>query len=89
MIQKTGTKLFVSVTCKNDIYLIWTLDKKIKLRVFPMGQWVKNLPAIQERSLDWEYPLEEGKASNLPWKIPWTEEPGRLKAKGLQRVEHD
>ena len=54
-----------------------------------MGQWVKNLPAIQERSLDWEYPLEEGKASNLAWKIPWTEEPGRLKAKGLQRVEHD
>ena len=54
-----------------------------------MAQWVKNPPAIQERSLDWKDPLEEGKASILAWKIPWTEEPGRLKAKGLQRVEHD
>ena len=27
--------------------------------------------------------------SILAWKIPWTEEPGRLQAKGLQRVGHD
>ena len=71
------------------MYLLWTFDKKIKLRASPMAQWVKNPPAIQERSLDWEDPREEGKASILAWKIPWTEEPGRLKAKGLQRVERD
>ena len=71
------------------MYLLWTFDKKIKLRASPMAQWVKNPPAIQERSLDWKDPLEDGKASILAWKIPWTEEPGRLKAKGLQRVEHD
>ena len=28
-------------------------------------------------------------SSTLPWKIPWTEEPGRLQAMGLQRVGHD
>ena len=45
---------------------------------------VKNLPAMQEnpvRSLDQEDPLEKGMAthsSNLAWRIPWTEEPGRL-----------
>ena len=55
----------------------------------PMAQWVKNSPAIQETSLDWEDPLEERKASILAWKIPWTEEPGRLNAKGFQRAEHD
>ena len=28
--------------------------------------------------------------SNIPaWKIPWTEEPGKLQSMGLQRVQHD
>ena len=26
---------------------------------------------------------------SLAWKIPWTEEPGRLKSMGLLRVGHD
>ena len=51
---------------------------------FPSGSAVKNLPAVpkmQVRSLGWEDPLEEEMAthsSTLAWKIPWTEEPGRL-----------
>ena len=49
-----------------------------------MIQTVKNTPALQENwvpSLGWEDPLEKGKAthSSVPaWRIPWTEEPGRL-----------
>ena len=49
-----------------------------------VAQTVKKLPAMQEtwvQSLDWEAPLEKGMAvhsSILAWKIPWTEEPGRL-----------
>ena len=45
---------------------------------------VKNLPAMQEtqvQSMDWEDLLEKGMAtysSILVWRIPWTEEPGRL-----------
>ena len=37
-------------------------------------------------------PLEEGMAthsSTLAWRIPWTEEPGRLQSTGSQRVGHD
>ena len=55
---------------------------------------VKNLPAIQEiqvQSLGWEDPLEKGMTTHssiLPWKIPWTEEPGELQSMGLQRVGH-
>ena len=52
---------------------------------FPGGSVVKNLPAVQEEmqvlSLVWEAPLEKELAtcSNiLAWRIPWTEEPGRL-----------
>ena len=45
---------------------------------------VKNVPAMWEtqvQSLGWEDPLEEGMATHssiLAWRIPWTEEPGRL-----------
>ena len=42
--------------------------------------------------LDWEDPLEEGMATHssiLAWRIPWTEEPGRLQPTGLQRVGHN
>ena len=56
---------------------------------------VKNLPAMQEtwvRSLGWEDPLEKGMVTHssiIAWKIPWTEEPGRLQFMGSQRVRHD
>ena len=60
-----------------------------------VAQLVKRLPAMQEtwvRSLGWEDPLEKemvSHSSTLAWKIPWTEEPGRLQSMGLQRVGHD
>ena len=44
------------------------------------------------RSLGWEDPLEEGKATHssiLTWRIPWTEEPGGLQSMELHRVGHD
>ena len=56
---------------------------------------VKRLSTMQEtrvQSLGWEDPLEKEMAihfSTIPWKIPWTEEPGRLQSMGLQRVGHD
>ena len=42
------------------------------------------------RSLDWEDPLEEGVATHssiLAWRIPWTEEPGRLQSMGSQKSQ--
>ena len=60
-----------------------------------VAQLVKNPPAMDEtwvRSLGWEDPLEKGKAPHsgiLAWRIPWTEEPGRLQSMGPQRVGHD
>ena len=62
---------------------------------FPGASVVKNLPAKQEmqvQSLGWEDPLEEEMATHpsiLAWRIPWTEEPGRLWSMGSQRVGHD
>jgi len=56
---------------------------------------VKNPPAVQEtqvRSLGQDDSLEKGMAtysSMLAWRIPWTEEPGGLQSKGLQKAGHD
>ena len=60
-----------------------------------VAQMVKHLSAMLEtgvRSLGQEDPLEnemETHSSTLAWKIPWTEEPGRLQSMGSQRVGHD
>ena len=60
-----------------------------------VAQMEKNLPAMQEtqvQSLGWEDALEKGMATHssiLAWRIPWTEEPGKLQSMGLQRAGHD
>ena len=60
-----------------------------------VAQMAKNTPAIREtwvQSLGWEDPPEKEMAthsSTLAWKIPWTEELGRLQSMRSQRVGHD
>ena len=60
-----------------------------------MTQRVKNPPTLREpwvQFLGLEDPLEKGMAtyySILAWRIPWTEEPGRLQSMESQRVRHD
>ena len=55
-----------------------------------VAQTIKRLPTMQEtrvRSLSWEDPLEKEMATHfsiLAWRIPWTEEPGRLQFMGSQ-----
>ena len=72
---------------QSALFLIRTYMKEQKsfIKSYRLLWWlVKNLPAMQEsevRSLDWENPLEKGMATNssIPaWRIPWTEEPGKL-----------
>ena len=60
-----------------------------------VAQTVKNPLAVQETwapSLGLEDPLEKGKATHsniLAWRIPQTEEPGRLQSLGSKRVGYD
>ena len=60
------------------------------------AQRVKNLPAMQEtqevqiQSLGWKDPLEkemDTHSSVLAWRIPWTEEPGRLQPMGVTKSQ--
>ena len=60
-----------------------------------MAPTVRNSPVKQEtqvRSLGQEDPREKGMATHSSiraWKIPWTEEPGRLQSMGSQRVGYE
>ena len=66
-------------------------------RVFPLSfliaQLVNHLPAMQETQaqfLGQEDPLEKEMATRssiLAWRIPWTEEPGRLQSTGSQESD--
>ena len=68
---------------------------KIILKSSLVAQTVKCLPTIREtwvQSLGQEDPLEKEiitHSSTLAWKIPQTEEPGRLQSMGSQRVGYD
>ena len=58
-----------------------------------IAQSVKNLPAMQETQVrfpGWEDPLEKEMATHssiLAWRIPWTEEPGRVQSIGLKESD--
>ena len=60
---------------------------------FLVAQLVKNLVAMQETWVQYpgqEDPLEKEMAAHssiLAWRIPWTEEPGRLQSKGSQELD--
>ena len=59
-----------------------------------VAQTVKRLSTMQEtrlQSLGREDPLDKEMATHssiLPWRVPWTEEPGGLQSSGSQRVGH-
>ena len=73
----------------------WVFAFSIQAETSLVGQMVKRLSTMWEtrvQSLGWEDPLEKEMAihsSTIAWKIPWTEEPGRLQSMGSQRVGHD
>ena len=56
-----------------------------------MVQMVKNLSPMQETRVQspvQEDPLQKGMTTHssiLAWRIPWTEEPGRLQSMGSQK----
>ena len=60
-----------------------------------VAQRLKRLPPMREtwaRSLGWEDLLEKEMVTHssiLAWRVPWTEEPGRLQSTGSQKVGHN
>ena len=71
-------------------YLLALLVIYTSTNGFPGSSDIKNLPARRDTKflfLGREDPLEEGMATHssiLPWRSPWTEEPGGLQSIALQ-----
>ena len=89
---ETDTSSGDFIHCGYFINLLW----EYKENVFSLvAQTVKDLPILWETriwSLGEEDPLEKEMtthSSTLAWKIPWTDEHGRLQSMGSQRVGHD
>ena len=84
-LKRTGKQLLLDLNVR----------KSVLLRTSLVAQTVKRLPIMREtwvRSLGQEDALEKEMAAHssiLAWKIPWTEEPGRLQSMGSQRVRHN
>ena len=72
-----------------------TISRSMAKLASLVAQMVKNLPArweSQVQSLGWEDALEKGMATHSSihaWRIPCTEEPGRLQSMEVQRVGLD
>ena len=86
------SQFWVCGTC-HVVILLYTISPYKVLQInFLVAQMVKNMPAMQEtwvQSLGQEDPLEKEMATHfsiLAWRIPWTEELGRLQFMGLQKV---
>ena len=83
-----GSKITSDGDCSHEIKRCLFLDFSL------VAQTVKRLPTTWEtwvRSLGREDPLEKEMATHssiLAWRIPWTEELGRLQFMGSQRVGH-
>ena len=82
-------------SCIFHIFICFLILRSHLPRGLPLAQSVKNSPATQETwvpSLGREDPLEKGLATHssiLAWRIPRTEQPGRLQSTGSQRVGHN
>ena len=73
-----------SEDCLFILFMVSFAVQKLLSLISLVAQMVKNLPAMEEtkvQSLDREDALEKEMATHssiLAWRIPWTEEPGRL-----------
>ena len=83
---------------EDTLYPKTILKKTKKQQGFPGGTVVTNLPASAGDATDAgstpesEDTLEQEMATHsniLAWKIPWTEEPGKLQSMRSQRVRHE
>jgi len=77
-IELLGCEMFSGSKKFGSVHKLFQLDPSLEL-FWRLGYLVFSLE-------------EEGMASHssiLAWRIPWTEEPGRLKSIGLQRVGHE
>ena len=87
-----GSPAFIACRLLDHSHSDWREMEFTDLLVAQMVKRLSTMRETQVRSLGQEDPLEKEMAihsSTIAWKIPWTEEPGRLQSTGSQTVGHD
>ena len=90
IVNKRVQNAVLGCNLKSDRMISICFQSAAVLLTSLVAQMVKRLSTMREtrvQSLGWEDPLEKEMAihsSTFAWKIPWTEEPGRLQSMGSQ-----
>ena len=66
----------------NSVVVYHTKSPNSQISTKPIQQFCRYLPGLTEKAMATH-------SSSLAWKIPWTEEPGRLQSMGSRRVRHN
>ena len=89
---------FLRISLPTNISLTWNSECKLTNLFLALPRWCMwerthlSMEETRVQSLGQEDPLEGGTTTHssvLAWRIPWTEEPGRLQSVGPHRVRHD
>ena len=89
LVNSIFQSIFQPEESKLKIILLWPFWS-LMVWASLVTQTVKCLPVLWEtqvQSLGWKGPLEKEMVTHsriLAWKIPWTEDPGKLQSRGLQ-----
>ena len=76
--------------CSNIYPLSWWCHPTISSTVAPFSSCLQSFKAPRSFLVNWLLAsCMATHSSTLAWKMPWTEEPGRLQSMGSQRVRHD
>ena len=93
MPHKRWNMLHLNQTLGIIVCGLYSASKALQLilQTFHRLPFLRLLPAALSISLQAEtlLPFELPHSSTLAWRIPWTEEPGRLQSTGSRRVGHD
>ena len=84
-----GSKITADGDCSHEIKRSLLLGRKVMTN---LDSILKSRDIILPTNVHLVKTMEKAMAthsSTLAWRIPWTEEPGRLQSMGLWRVEHD
>ena len=82
--ERTTRKIF---KLGKGYYSVWASQEALVVKNTPVNARDRRFGSLGRKD-----PLEEDMATHfsiLAWRIPWTEEPGRLQSMGLWRVGHD
>ena len=70
--------------------MIQNLENKMEAQINRLEAWIKKIQEMFNKELEeFKEKAMAPNSSTLAWKVPWTEEPGRLQSMEWLRVRHN